>query len=77
MSFKTLEMIVLEHDLPEYALLRGDLGTVVHVYEKGGLEVEFVTAGGRTEAVVTLRETDVRPAGDSDLVSVRPARRSA
>lgn len=36
MSFKTLEMIVLEHDLPEYALLRGDLGTVVHVYEKGG-----------------------------------------
>jgi len=77
MSFKTLDTVVLERDLPEHALRKGDLGTVVHVYENGGLEVEFVTAAGQTEALVTLRDSDVRPVGDFDLVSVRPARRSA
>jgi hypothetical protein len=38
--------VVLERDLPEYRLRRGDLGAVVQVYEPEGLEVEFVTASG-------------------------------
>jgi len=35
----------------------------------------FVTASGRTQALLTLRGTDVRAVRDDDLLSVRPARR--
>ncbi len=71
MTYKLLDVVVLDRDLPEHGLRRGDLGAVVEVYPPDGLEVEFVTAAGRTEAVVTLSERDVRPSGDGDLLAVR------
>ncbi len=77
MRFKELDTIVLARDLPEHGLRRGDLGAIVHVSEPDGLEVEFVTASGRTEALVTLRAADVRHVADTDLVSVRPFKKSA
>ena len=77
MQFKHLETVVLDRDLPEHGLRRGDLGAVVEVYEPDGLEVEFVTASGKTEALVTLRAGDVRSVGDRDLIAVRPFDRSA
>lgn len=77
MKFKELDTVVLVRDLPDQRLRRGDLGAVVEVYEPDGLEVEFVTASGRTQALVTLRQTDVRAAGDEDLVSVRTLARGA
>jgi hypothetical protein len=77
MSFKELETVVLNRDLPEHRLRKGDLGAVVHVYAPDGLEVEFVSASGKTEALVTLRETDVRPVADGDLIAVRRLDRSA
>jgi hypothetical protein len=43
----------------------------VQVYEPDGLEVEFVTASGKTQALVTLNVNDVRPVQDSDLIAVR------
>ena len=46
MSFKELETVVLDRDLPKHGLRRGDLGAVVQVYRPDGLEVEFVTASG-------------------------------
>jgi hypothetical protein len=36
-----------------------------------GWEVEFVTASGKTQAVVTLDVNDVRPVQENDLVTVR------
>jgi hypothetical protein len=77
MRFKMLDSVVLDRDLPEYGLCKGDLGAVVEVYEPDGLEVEFVTASGDTEAVLTLHDSDVRAAESNDLISVRPIRRSA
>lgn len=77
MRFRPLDTVVLEKDLPAHGLKRGDLGAVVEVYEPDGLEVEFVTASGRTEALVTLNVGDVRPVGDNDLVTVRRYTRSA
>ncbi|MEZ4356974.1 MAG: DUF4926 domain-containing protein [Myxococcota bacterium] len=77
MEFRELDTVVLTHDLPDLGLKRGDLGAVVHVYEPDGLEVEFVTAAGRTEALVTLSAKDVRAIAETDLVSVRSLRRSA
>jgi len=77
MRFKVLDTVVLTTDLPEYRLRQGDLGAVVQVYEPDGLEVEFVTASGRTEALVTVKVGSVRPVVDNDLVTVRPYSRSA
>ncbi len=47
MKFKELGAVVLDRDLPEQGLRRGDLGAVVQVYDPDGLDIEFVTASGR------------------------------
>jgi hypothetical protein len=77
MNYKPLDVVVLDKELATLGLKRGDLGTVVDVYEPDGVEVEFVTASGRTEALVTLNFADVRPVVDTDLIAVRPFKRSA
>ena len=77
MEFRELDTVVLKRDMPDLGLRKGDLGAVVHVYGTEGLEVEFVTASGRTSALVTLTPSDVRPIADTDLVSVRTVKRSA
>ena len=71
MKYKLLDTVVLDRDLPEHALRAGDLGAIVEMYEPDGLEVEFVTASGKTQALVTLNVKDVRPVQDGDLVAVR------
>ena len=76
MSFKPLDVVVLNKDLPRHGLKRGDLGTVVEVHEPDALEVEFVTASGKTEALLVLNPADVRSVDDTDLVSVRPYSRT-
>lgn len=77
MRFKELQTVVLNRDLLEHGLRKGDLGAIVQVYEPDGLEVEFVSAAGKTEALVTLREADVREVADGDLIAVRKLDRSA
>jgi len=71
MKYKVLDTIVLVRDLPSHGLKKGDLGAVVEVYEPEGLEVEFVTASGKTTALITVRVDDVRSVADTDLISVR------
>jgi len=71
--FHELDTVVLLRDLPEAGLRSGDLGAVVQVYGVEALEVEFVTASGRTQALLTLPVTDVRPVRDNDLLAVRTA----
>lgn len=77
MTYHILDTVVLARDLPEHGLRKGDLGAVVEVYEPDGIEVEFVTASGRTAALLTLNARDVGPVANDDLVSVRTCRRSA
>ena len=76
-SIQPLDVVVLTVDVPTHGLKRGDLGTVVDVYRTDALEVEFVTASGRTKALATLKATDVREVADDDLVAVRPTSRDA
>lgn len=71
MRYELLDTVVLNRDVPEHGLRRGDLGAVVEVYAPDGLEVEFVTGSGRTQAVLTLSVNDVRPVEDRDLIAVR------
>ena len=77
MNFKELDTVVLIRDLPANGLREGDLGAVVVSYDPDGLDVELVAASGRTQALVTLHESDVRRAVNEDLVSVRSLRRGA
>jgi hypothetical protein len=77
MTFRLLDTVVLTRDLPEHGLRSGDLGAIVEVYEPDGIEVEFVYASGRTQAVVTLQTQDVRPVQDTDLITVRSVGRAA
>jgi hypothetical protein len=73
-SFRELDTVVLTRDITQAELRAGDLGAVVHVYPPDTLEVEFVTASGRTQALLTVKTSDVRPVRDDDLLAVRPAR---
>jgi hypothetical protein len=42
-----LESVVLAVDWPEWGLVAGDVGTIVHVYGEGeAYEVEFTTLSG-------------------------------
>ena len=71
--FHELDTVVLVRDLPDSGLRAGDLGAVVQVYGREAVEVEFVTASGRTQALLTLPVHDVRPVRDDDLLAVRTA----
>ena len=77
MTFQTLDVVVLTHDVAAHGLRTGDLGAVVEVYSPEAIGVEFVTASGRTKALVTLSPADLRDVNDDDLVSVRPSTPSA
>jgi hypothetical protein len=70
-SFHELDTVVLTRDQPNAGLRRGDLGAVVQLYADDAVEVEFVTASGRTQALLTLPMSDVRPVRDDDLLAVR------
>lgn len=72
MTYDLLDTVVLNRDLPEHGLKTGDLGAIVQIYAPDSLDVEFVTASGRTQALATVKVSDVRPVGDGDLVAVRP-----
>ena len=76
-SFRERDTVVLCRDIPEARLRVGDLGAVVHVHSPEAFEVEFVTAAGRTQAVVSLTAEDIRPVRDDDLLAVRPVRGAA
>jgi hypothetical protein len=65
-----LDTIVLARDIEEHGLMAGDAGAVVHCYSDGAAyEVEFVSAGGTTIALLTLSPADIRPVtGDEVLI---------
>ena len=71
MSLKILDTVVVLSDLPTHGLKRGDIGAVVEIYAPEVVEVEFVTAAGTTQAVVTLSTDQLRPVGPRDLLAVR------
>jgi hypothetical protein len=71
MTIKILDTVVLNKDIPEHNLKKGDLGAVVEVYEPDGIEVEFVMVSGKTRALLTLKTDEVRSISDSDVLSVR------
>jgi Domain of unknown function (DUF4926) len=70
MRLVELDPVVLDVGVPEHGLPKRSLGAVVHLYTGDACEVEFVTASGRTAALVTLKRSQLRRATDDDLVCV-------
>ena len=67
-----LDTVILTRDIPEQKLRKGDLGAVVLVHQDGAAyEVEFVTLGGETLAVVTLPADAVRAATGREIAHAR------
>jgi hypothetical protein len=71
MRFHEFDTVVLQVDMPSHGLKTGDVGAVVQVYLKDAVEVEFVTASGRTQALVTLATASIRPVSSKDILAVR------
>lgn len=74
--FNVLDTVALTHDVPSAGLRRGDLGAIVEILAPDALEIEFVVASGRTQALLTLSVDDVRHVGDQDLIAVRSLERA-
>lgn len=75
---RELDDVILECDVPENGLARGDVGTVVLVHERGdGYEVEFTALDGETIAVVTLSNEQVRAVGSGEIAHARGLARAA
>ena len=69
---RELDTVVLTRDFPEHGLKKGDVGAVVHLYtDRGAFEVEFVTAEGKTVAVLTLTEGNIRPMASGEILHAR------
>lgn len=74
---RELATVILNVNLPDEGLRQGDVGAVVHIYKNGDLEVEFVTFGGETVAMVALKPDQVHLAGRHELMHSRPVERTA
>jgi hypothetical protein len=64
--------VILNEDLPEDGLYKGDVGAVVHAYRGGeAYEVEFLTMNGDTVAIRTLKAAQVQAVGPRMIPHVR------
>lgn len=71
-KFRELETVILTRNIKKHGLCKGDIGAVVNVYNDGkAAEVEFVTATGKTAALITLTTDDVRDIKQNDMLHVR------
>jgi hypothetical protein len=69
---RELDTVVLTHDDELHGLKADDIGAVVHEYKDGpAFEVEFVTAEGKTVALLTLNSGDIRLMHDKEILHVR------
>ena len=71
MTVKLLDTVVLTRDIPENSLKEGDVGAVVEVCPPDGVEVEFVTGSGHRQALIALKDSDIRPVGAAEILAVR------
>lgn len=67
-----LQRVALLEDLPQHALRKGDVGTIVMVYDRtGGYEVEFCALSGETVAVTVLGENQIRSVSGNEVPHAR------
>lgn len=71
-AMKELDTIILTRNIIKHNLKKGDLGSIVHIYDDGKtFEVEFITTKGKTMAVLTLNQVNIRPMIRDEILHVR------
>lgn len=66
------ELVALREDVPAHGLVAGDVGAVVMVHGQGeGYEVEFMTSGRETVAVLSLAADQVRSLAGREILHTR------
>lgn len=69
--YNELDTIVLNKDIKDHGLKKGDVGVVVHIYkDEKAVEVEFTTED-KTVAVLTLTPNDIRKLTKNEIFHVR------
>ena len=69
---RELDTVVLTRNIKQYGLTEGDIGAVVNCNKDvNTYKVEFVTADGKTIAVLTLSENDIRLMKYREILHVR------
>jgi len=68
-ELKLHDVVALLEPLPEHGLRRGQLGTIIDVYETGVYEVEFADTRGQTYASLTLRAEQLLPLHQEPVVA--------
>lgn len=69
---KDLDTVVLIKNIEGHGLKKGDIGTIVHAYkDEKSAEVEFLTAKGKTIAVLTLDISNVRSIARNEILHAR------
>jgi hypothetical protein len=76
MKAELFSRVILMRDVPEEGLCRGDIGTVVEVYDDPsgdviGYELELFAANGDTLAVASVPADAVRQATSTDRLAAR------
>ena len=59
MVMKLFDTVALLENLPELNLFRGQVGTIVEVYEPEVFEVEFSNLDGKAYAIETLEQNQL------------------
>ena len=69
---KEHDRVVLREEIPDQGLKTDDVGTVIHVHNKGeAFEVEFIALDGETLAIATLDASQVRPVQRKEITHAR------
>jgi hypothetical protein len=75
MSFELFTEVVLDTDIPEKGLRKGDVATVVERHavadREAGYSLEVFNALGDTIAVLTLPESQIKSLTGNDVFTVR------
>lgn len=68
LPLELLDVVALLENLPELGLYRGQVGTIVEVYEPGVFEVEFSDLQGKTYALEALTDRQIMALHHQPLV---------
>ena len=76
MKFELFKEVVLQRDIPEKKLRKGDVATIVEYHpsntSEDGYSLEVFNALGDTIAVVTVAESEIETLKKGEVFSVRP-----
>ena len=67
MKFELLECVVVDVDVPEMGLVKGDHGTVVELLDENNVIVEVFEADETTRDIYILNVRQIRHATPSEL----------